>query len=97
MTTLQKKGEQSLTPDSLVPITLKSADRWDHVAPFIGLTMCRKMEMAWGWQRQSIVAAIQHLMPNLAIPAPPLFATSNSAMEEENDPGWSTSEIYGSH
>ncbi len=30
MTTLQKKGEQPLTPDSLVPVKLKSADGWDQ-------------------------------------------------------------------
>ncbi len=37
MTTLQEMGEQPLTPDSLVPIMLKSADRWDQVATFVAL------------------------------------------------------------
>ncbi len=46
MTTLQEMGEQPLTSNSLVPIMLKSADRWDHVATFVALTMCRMMETA---------------------------------------------------
>ncbi len=37
----------------------------------------------------------QHPMPDLAIP--PVFAISQPAMEEEeDDPGWSTSETSGS-
>ncbi len=61
MTTLQEMGEQPLTPDSLVPIILKSADVWDQVAAFVALTMCHKMEI--------LAAAIQHQMPDIAIPA----------------------------
>ncbi len=39
MTTLQEMGEQPLTPDSLVPIMLKSAEGWDQMAAFVALTI----------------------------------------------------------
>ncbi len=38
MTTLQEMGEWPLTLDGLVPIMLKSADRWD-MAAFVTWTM----------------------------------------------------------
>ncbi len=38
MTTLQEMGEQPLTPDSIVPILLKSAEGWDQVAAFAALS-----------------------------------------------------------
>ncbi len=41
MTTLQKKDEQHLTLDRLVPIMLKNADGWDQMAAFVASTMCR--------------------------------------------------------
>ncbi len=66
---------------------LKNADGWNLVAAFVALTMLRK--------RWPIVAAIQHPMPNLAIP--PVFTISNPAMEEEDDRDWSTSDTYGIH
>ncbi len=67
---------------------LKSADRWDQVAAFVALTMCRKMEIAWEQQKRPIATATQHSMPHLAIPHPPVFAISNPATEEEkNDQG----------
>ncbi len=47
MTALEKMGEPPLTPDSLVPIMLNSAEGWDQVAAFVALTMRRKMEIAW--------------------------------------------------
>ncbi len=57
--------------------------------------MRRKMEIAWEQQRLFIAATIQHPMPNLAIPL--VFTIRNPAMEaEEDDPGWSTSETFGS-
>ncbi len=49
MTTLQKKGEQPLTPDSLVPIMLKSTDGWEKMATLVALTMHRKIEIALEW------------------------------------------------
>ncbi len=51
MTTVQKMGEQPLTPDSLVSIMLKSTDGWDEVATFVALTMRCKMEIVQ--ERQS--------------------------------------------
>ncbi len=45
MTTLEKMGEPTITPDSLLPIMLKSAEGWDQVAAFVALTMHRKMEI----------------------------------------------------
>ncbi len=88
VTTLQEMGEQPLTPDSLVPIVLRSGDGWDQVVAFVALTMRHKMELAQEQQRQPIAAATQH----------PVFTISNPAMEEtEDDPGWSTSESSGSH
>ncbi len=65
MTALGKTGDPHLTPDSLVPIMLKSAEGWDQVATFVALTMHRKMEIAQG---RPIAAATQHPMLNLAIP-----------------------------
>ncbi len=84
MTTLQKKGEQPLTPDSLVPIMLKTVNGWDQWAAFVSLTMRCKMEIAWEWQRRPIAAATQQPIPDLTIPL--MFAISNPAMEED-DPG----------
>ncbi len=46
MTALEKMNESPLTPDSFVPIMLKSAEGWDQVATFVTLTMRRKMEIA---------------------------------------------------
>ncbi len=68
MTTLQEMGEQPITPDSLVPIMLKSTDGWDQVAAFVTLTTRRKMEIAWERQRRPIATATQPPMPDLAIP-----------------------------
>ncbi len=48
MTALEKMGELPLTPDSLVPIILKSAEGWDQMAAFVALTMRRKMESGRG-------------------------------------------------
>ncbi len=45
MTTIQETGEQPLTPNSLVPILLRSAEGWDQVASFVALTMHWKMEL----------------------------------------------------
>ncbi len=70
MTALQEMGEQRFTPDSLVPIMLKSTGRWDQVAAFVSLTMRRKMEIAWELQRQPIAATTQHPIPDLAMPIP---------------------------
>ncbi len=72
MTTLQEMGEQPFTPDSLVPIMLKSADGWDQVAAFVALTMRRKMEIVQEWQRWPTAAAIQHPMLELTTPLPGL-------------------------
>ncbi len=94
MTALKKMGEPPLTPDSLVPIMLKSTEGWDQVAAFVALTMRHKMEIAREWQGLSIAAATQHPMLGLAIP--PVFAVSNQATEAEDDPGQSTSETSGS-
>ncbi len=58
--------------------------------------MCRKIEKAREWQMRPIATATQHPMPNLALP-PPIFAISNPAMEEVDDPGLSTSETSSSH
>ncbi len=90
MTALEKISKPSLTPDSLVPIMLKSAEGWDQVAAFIALKMRRKMETARERQGRPIAAATQHPMPDLAIPS--VFAVSNPAMEAEDDPGQSISE-----
>ncbi len=68
ITTLEKMGEPPLTLDSLIRIMLKSAERWDHVAAFVALTMCRKMEIARERKGRPIAAATQHPMPDLAIP-----------------------------
>ncbi len=95
MTTLQKMGEQPLTPDSLLSIILKSADGWDQVAAFLALTMRCKMEIAQERQRRPIAAITQHPMLYLATPS--MFAISNPAMEEEDDSGSSTSETSNSH
>ncbi len=84
ITTLQKKGEQPPTTDSLAPIMLKSTDGWDQVA-FVTLKICGKMEIVWEQQRQPIVAATQHIMPDLTVLL--LFAVSNPATEEKDDPG----------
>ncbi len=70
MTTPQEMGKQPLTPDSLVPIMLKSADRLNQVAAFITFTMRHKVEVAQEWQRWPITAATQHPMPDLAAPPP---------------------------
>ncbi len=94
MATLQEMGEQPLTADSLVPIMLKNAEGWDQVAAFVALTMRRKMEIVWERQGRPIAATTQHPMPDLTIT--PVFATSNPAMEAEDDPGQSTSETSGS-
>ncbi len=89
MTILQEMGEQLLTPDSSVPIMLKSADGWDQVAAFVTLIVHCKMEIGREWQRQPIATTTQHPMLDLAIP--PKLAISNPATKEEDDPGWSTS------
>ncbi len=81
MTALEKMGEPLLTPDSLVLIMLKSTERWDQVAAFVALTMCRKMEIAREWQGQPIAAATQHPMPDLAIP--PLFLPSATQQRKQ--------------
>ncbi len=80
MTALEKMGEPPLTPDSLVPIMLKSAEGWDQVAAFVALTMRRKMEIAWERQGRLIAAATQHLMPDLAIP---LFLSSATQQRKQ--------------
>ncbi len=67
ITTLQDMGEEPLTPDSLVPIMLKSADSWDQVAAFVALTMCHKMEIVWEQQRRPIATATQHPTLDLTI------------------------------
>ncbi len=95
MTTLQEMDEQPLTPNSLVTIMLKSAVGWDQVAAFVGLTMDRKIEIAWEFQRRPI-AATQHPMKDLATSLL-VFAISNPATEEEeDDPGWSHSKTFTS-
>ncbi len=72
MTALEKMGKPPLTPDSLVPIMLKSAEKWDQVAAFVALTMRRKMEIAQERQRWPIaVATTQHPMLDLAPPPLP--------------------------
>ncbi len=68
MTALKKMGEPPLTPDSLVPVMLKSAEGWDQVAAFVTLTMRHKMEIAQERQGWPIAAATQHPMPDPAIP-----------------------------
>ncbi len=68
MTTLQEMGEQPHTPDSLVPIMLKSADGWYQMAALVTWTMHRKMEIVRKRQRRPLAAATQHPMPDLAIP-----------------------------
>ncbi len=45
---------------------------------------------------QSLTPDSLVLMPDLPIP-PPVFIISNPATEEEDDPGWSTSETFSSH
>ncbi len=94
MTTLPEMGEQPFTPDSLMPIMLKSADRWDQVAAFVALTMRRKMEVVWEQQRRPIATTTQHPLLDLAIPT--VFAVSNAATEEEDDSVWSHSETFTS-
>ncbi len=49
MTALEKMGEPPLIPDRLVPIMLKSTERWDQVAAFVTLTLRRNMETAREW------------------------------------------------
>ncbi len=71
MTALQEMGEQPLTVDSLVPITLKIADGWDQVTAFVTLTMRCKMEIMWERQRRPIATATQRPMPDLASTQPP--------------------------
>ncbi len=88
---LSYMGKQPLTSDSLVPIMLKSADGWDHVAAFVALTMRRKMEIAWECQRQPIAATTQHPMPDLAIP-PPVFVMGGCNDYPTRD-GWTASYI----
>ncbi len=58
MTTLQKKGEQPLTPDSLISIMLKNANGWDQVAAFVASGAAK-------------AANSHHPMPDLAISPPP--------------------------
>ncbi len=70
MITLQKMGEQPHTLDSLVPIMLKSVDKWDLVAAFVTLTMRRKMEIAQERQRSPLAAVTQHPMPDFSKPSP---------------------------
>ncbi len=60
----------------------------------VTVAMRRKMEIAREWQRRPIVAATQQPMPDLAIL--PMFAISNPATEEEDHPGWSSSDTSGS-
>ncbi len=62
---------------------LKSTDGWDQVAAFIALTMRHKMETAQATNSH------RHPAPNARPrqPPPPMFAVSNSATEEEDDPG----------
>ncbi len=48
MTMLKEVDEQSLTPDSLVPIMLRSTDGWDQVAAFVTLTMRHKNGVSVG-------------------------------------------------
>ncbi len=91
MTALEKTGEPPLTPDSLVPIMLKSAEGWDQVAAFVALTIRRKMVIVREWP---IATTTQHPMPDLA--NPPVFAISNPATEAEDDPGRCTSETSSS-
>ncbi len=71
MTTLQKMGEQPLTPDRLVSIMLKNWDGWDQAPTFITLTMYHKMEIAWKRQRRPTTATTQYPMPDLVIHHPP--------------------------
>ncbi len=73
MTALEKMGERPLTPDSLIPIMLKSAEGWDQVAAFVAMTTRRKMEIA---RECPIAAATQHPMPDLAIPPPFLLSAT---------------------
>ncbi len=68
MTTLQNMSEQSLTPDSLVPIMLKYVDGWGQNAIFVALTMRCKIKIAWEWQRRPTAATTQHPMPDLITP-----------------------------
>ncbi len=94
MTALEKMGKSPLTPDSLVPIMLKSAEVWDQVATFVALTLRCKMEIVRERQGRPIAATTQHPMPDLAMPT--VSAISNPATEAEDDPGWSTLETSGS-
>ncbi len=73
MTTLQEMCEQSLTPDSLLPIMLRSADGWDQVAAFVALTMRPKTEIEWEQQTRPIAAATQHPMVGPRNPPPCLL------------------------
>ncbi len=93
MTALQEIVEQPLTPDSLVPIMLKSADGWDQVAAFVALTMHPQDGDSVG---AAEAAHSRHYpVPNARPRNPPMFAISNTATEEEeDDPGWSHSYTF---
>ncbi len=68
---------------------------WDQVVAFITLTMHHKMELAGERQRWPTAAATQHPIPDL-VPPTPVFAVSNPATDEEDDPGWSTTSTMSS-
>ncbi len=96
MIILQKMGNEPL-PLDLVPFMVQRAKGWDQVAAFVALTAHHKMELAREWQRRPVAVATYHPMPDLVIPFPHVFVTSNPAMEEGN-PDWSisTSTLDGS-
>ncbi len=96
MTTLEKRNEPSLTPDSLVPIILKSAEGGP------GGCFCRSDSAPQDGDSAGAAATAhsrRHPAPNAGPrhPLPPLVvAVSNPATEAEDNPGWSTSETSSS-
>ncbi len=71
------------------PNYAKKCQMMGPVAAFVIVTMRHKMELARERRRRLVAAATQHSMPDTAIL--PMFAISNPAMKEEDNPGWSTS------
>ncbi len=91
MTALEKMGKPPLTPDSLVPIMLKSAEGWDQA----GGRFCRSDNAPQDGDSTGAAGTARsrrHPAPNDGPRHPPVFAVSNPAMEAEDDPGRSTSE-----
>jgi len=73
-------GEEPITPESLIPVMLKSSTGWDQVAAFNAAILRKKMEGEWKWQTWKTTVN-QHTMSDLTVPPYLPIVTPNQKLK----------------